>query len=86
MQVVASLSFVVYRKQVQYPDRQWNILVFCSVYLFVRFCLSVPDRQYEVRVWAFNKQTDGAAAVWKGRTDKVHGRSKVFIDIMGTNA
>ncbi|XP_036952136.1 immunoglobulin superfamily DCC subclass member 4 isoform X2 [Acanthopagrus latus] len=31
-----------------------------------------PDRQYEVRVWAFNKQTDGAAAVWKGRTDKLH--------------
>uniref|UniRef100_A0A8C6KTB6 Immunoglobulin superfamily DCC subclass member 4 n=1 Tax=Nothobranchius furzeri TaxID=105023 RepID=A0A8C6KTB6_NOTFU len=29
-----------------------------------------PDRQYEVRVWAFNKQVDGAAAVWKGRTDK----------------
>ncbi|XP_073320165.1 immunoglobulin superfamily DCC subclass member 4 [Pagrus major] len=35
----------------------------------------VPDRQYEVRVWAFNKQIDGAAAVWKGRTDKVHGRT-----------
>ncbi|XP_076612465.1 immunoglobulin superfamily DCC subclass member 4 [Chaetodon auriga] len=32
----------------------------------------VPDRQYEVRVWAFNKQIDGAAAVWKGRTDKTH--------------
>uniref|UniRef100_A0A672IP33 Fibronectin type-III domain-containing protein n=1 Tax=Salarias fasciatus TaxID=181472 RepID=A0A672IP33_SALFA len=28
------------------------------------------DRQYEVRVWAFNKQTEGAAAVWKGRTDR----------------
>ncbi|XP_075933719.1 immunoglobulin superfamily DCC subclass member 4 [Anarhichas minor] len=34
----------------------------------------VPDRQYEVRVWAFNKQIDGAAAVWKGRTDKTHDR------------
>ncbi|XP_047187668.1 immunoglobulin superfamily DCC subclass member 4 isoform X3 [Scophthalmus maximus] len=34
-----------------------------------------PDRQYEVRVWAFNKQTDGAAAVWKGRTDKAHDRT-----------
>ncbi|XP_043953757.1 immunoglobulin superfamily DCC subclass member 4 isoform X1 [Gambusia affinis] len=34
----------------------------------------VPDRQYEVRVWAFDKQKDGAAAVWKGRTDKIHGR------------
>ncbi|XP_054901101.1 immunoglobulin superfamily DCC subclass member 4 isoform X1 [Poeciliopsis prolifica] len=33
-----------------------------------------PDRQYEVRVWAFDKQKDGAAAVWKGRTDKLHGR------------
>ncbi|XP_072321007.1 immunoglobulin superfamily DCC subclass member 4 [Eucyclogobius newberryi] len=30
----------------------------------------VPDRQYEVRVWAFTKQSDGASAVWKGRTDK----------------
>uniref|UniRef100_A0A3P8SHS3 Immunoglobulin superfamily DCC subclass member 4 n=1 Tax=Amphiprion percula TaxID=161767 RepID=A0A3P8SHS3_AMPPE len=35
----------------------------------------VPDRQYEVRVWAFNKQIDGAAAVWKGRTDKAHNRT-----------
>ncbi|XP_017159621.1 immunoglobulin superfamily DCC subclass member 4 isoform X3 [Poecilia reticulata] len=34
----------------------------------------VPDRQYEVRVWAFDKQKDGVAAVWKGRTDKIHGR------------
>uniref|UniRef100_A0A3Q3LVI0 Fibronectin type-III domain-containing protein n=1 Tax=Labrus bergylta TaxID=56723 RepID=A0A3Q3LVI0_9LABR len=25
----------------------------------------VPDRQYEVKVWAFNKQIEGAAAVWK---------------------
>lgn len=33
-------------------------------------CVTVPDRQYEVRVWAFNKQADGAAAVWKGSTDK----------------
>ncbi|KAM6942921.1 immunoglobulin superfamily DCC subclass member 4 [Xenentodon cancila] len=32
----------------------------------------IPDRQYEVRVWAFNKQIDGAAAVWKGRTEKAH--------------
>ncbi|XP_030578221.1 immunoglobulin superfamily DCC subclass member 4 [Archocentrus centrarchus] len=31
-----------------------------------------PDRQYEVRVWAFNKQIDGAAAVWKGKTEKPH--------------
>uniref|UniRef100_A0A3B4AAT6 Fibronectin type-III domain-containing protein n=1 Tax=Periophthalmus magnuspinnatus TaxID=409849 RepID=A0A3B4AAT6_9GOBI len=35
----------------------------------------VPDHQYEVRVWAFTKQTDGAAAVWKGRTDKTHNRT-----------
>ncbi|XP_017279135.1 immunoglobulin superfamily DCC subclass member 4 [Kryptolebias marmoratus] len=34
----------------------------------------VPDRQYEVKIWAFNKQIDGAAAVWKGRTDKAHTR------------
>ncbi|XP_026028519.1 immunoglobulin superfamily DCC subclass member 4 [Astatotilapia calliptera] len=31
-----------------------------------------PDRQFEVRLWAFNKQTDGAAAVWKGKTEKPH--------------
>uniref|UniRef100_A0A3B4Z706 Immunoglobulin superfamily DCC subclass member 4-like n=1 Tax=Stegastes partitus TaxID=144197 RepID=A0A3B4Z706_9TELE len=35
----------------------------------------IPDRQYEVKVWAFNKQIDGAAAVWKGRTDKAHNRT-----------
>ncbi|XP_053192553.1 immunoglobulin superfamily DCC subclass member 4 isoform X2 [Scomber japonicus] len=35
----------------------------------------VPDHQYEVRVWAFNKQIDGSAAVWKGRTDKAHDRT-----------
>ncbi|XP_045545050.1 immunoglobulin superfamily DCC subclass member 4 isoform X2 [Salmo salar] len=33
----------------------------------------VPDRLYEVKVWAFNKQTDGYAAGWKGRTEKAHG-------------
>ncbi|XP_076011854.1 immunoglobulin superfamily DCC subclass member 4 isoform X2 [Genypterus blacodes] len=38
----------------------------------------VPDRHYEVRVWAFNKQTDGAAAVWKGRTDKAHNRTSLL--------
>lgn len=41
--------------------------IFCSLPL-------VPDRQYEVKVWAFSKQTEGAAAVWKGRTDKPHDR------------
>ncbi|XP_061670543.1 immunoglobulin superfamily DCC subclass member 4 [Syngnathoides biaculeatus] len=30
----------------------------------------VPDQRYEVRVWAFTKQIDGSAAVWKGRTEK----------------
>ncbi|XP_034434869.1 immunoglobulin superfamily DCC subclass member 4 isoform X1 [Hippoglossus hippoglossus] len=34
-----------------------------------------PDRQYEVRVWAFNKHIDGAAAMWNGRTDKAHDRT-----------
>ncbi|XP_067105358.1 immunoglobulin superfamily DCC subclass member 4-like [Osmerus mordax] len=34
----------------------------------------VPDRQYEVKVWAYNKQTDGYPAVWKGRTEKAHAR------------
>ncbi|KAL4642042.1 immunoglobulin superfamily DCC subclass member 4-like [Arapaima gigas] len=28
------------------------------------------DRVYEVKVWAYNKQTDGYAAVWKGRTER----------------
>lgn len=42
-------------------------------------CVSVPDRQYEVRVWAFNKQLDGAAAVWKGRTDKTLDRGKIHL-------
>ncbi|CAK6958896.1 immunoglobulin superfamily DCC subclass member 4 isoform X2 [Scomber scombrus] len=35
----------------------------------------VPDHQYEVKLWAFNKQIDGPAAVWKGRTDKAHDRT-----------
>ncbi|XP_066557349.1 immunoglobulin superfamily DCC subclass member 4 isoform X2 [Amia ocellicauda] len=30
----------------------------------------VPDRLYEVKVRAFNKQADGYAAVWKGRTER----------------
>uniref|UniRef100_A0A6Q2XGJ6 Immunoglobulin superfamily, DCC subclass, member 4 n=1 Tax=Esox lucius TaxID=8010 RepID=A0A6Q2XGJ6_ESOLU len=34
----------------------------------------VPDRLYEVKVWAFNKQTDGYAAGWKGRTEKPHDK------------
>ncbi|XP_018618739.2 immunoglobulin superfamily DCC subclass member 4-like [Scleropages formosus] len=29
------------------------------------------DRMYEVKVWAYNKQTDGYAAVWKGRTERM---------------
>ncbi|CAL8243402.1 unnamed protein product [Lota lota] len=29
-----------------------------------------PDSQYEVRVWAYNKQAEGAAATWTGRTEK----------------
>ncbi|XP_050933110.1 immunoglobulin superfamily DCC subclass member 4 isoform X2 [Lates calcarifer] len=38
----------------------------------------VPDRQYEVKVWAFSKQIDGAAAVWKGRTDKASDRTPLL--------
>ncbi|KAM9410495.1 immunoglobulin superfamily DCC subclass member 4 [Pholidichthys leucotaenia] len=30
----------------------------------------LSGRQYEVRVWAFNKLIDGVPAVWKGKTDK----------------
>uniref|UniRef100_A0A8C2KQL8 Immunoglobulin superfamily, DCC subclass, member 4 n=1 Tax=Cyprinus carpio TaxID=7962 RepID=A0A8C2KQL8_CYPCA len=30
-----------------------------------------PDGLYEVKVWAFNKQTEGYPAVWKGRTEKL---------------
>ncbi|XP_032369275.1 immunoglobulin superfamily DCC subclass member 4 isoform X1 [Etheostoma spectabile] len=39
----------------------------------------VPDRQYEVRVWGYNKQIDGAAAVWKGRTDKAHDKTSSLL-------
>lgn len=36
------------------------------------FCpfVAAPDRLYEVKVWAFNKQTEGYPAVWKGKTEK----------------
>ncbi|XP_062381427.1 immunoglobulin superfamily DCC subclass member 4 [Sardina pilchardus] len=30
----------------------------------------VPGRVYQVKVWAYNKQTEGYPAVWKGRTEK----------------
>ncbi|XP_066510450.1 immunoglobulin superfamily DCC subclass member 4-like [Hoplias malabaricus] len=33
-----------------------------------------PDRLYEVKVWACNKQTEGYPAVWKGRTEKLTDR------------
>ncbi|XP_052006458.1 immunoglobulin superfamily DCC subclass member 4 isoform X1 [Xyrauchen texanus] len=33
-----------------------------------------PDRLYEVKVWAFNKQTEGYPAVWKGKTEKLTDR------------
>ncbi|XP_028812733.1 immunoglobulin superfamily DCC subclass member 4 isoform X2 [Denticeps clupeoides] len=29
-----------------------------------------PDRLYQVKVWAYNKQTEGYPAVWKGRTER----------------
>ncbi|XP_057701950.1 immunoglobulin superfamily DCC subclass member 4 isoform X1 [Corythoichthys intestinalis] len=37
----------------------------------------VADQQYEVRVWAFIKQIDGSAAVWKGRTEKADKASSL---------
>uniref|UniRef100_A0A3B5MKM0 Fibronectin type-III domain-containing protein n=1 Tax=Xiphophorus couchianus TaxID=32473 RepID=A0A3B5MKM0_9TELE len=43
-----------------------------------------PGRQYEVRVWAFDKQKDGAAAVWKGRTDKIHVKEPNMTSIRAT--
>lgn len=46
-----------------------------SLHVFV----SVPGRQYEVRVWAFNKQIDGVSAVWNGRTSKAHDKSKISL-------
>lgn len=49
-----------------------------SLLVFLLF-LSVPDRQYEVRVWGFNRQKDGEAAVWKGRTDKIYSRRKTLL-------
>lgn len=33
-----------------------------------------PDRLYEVKVWAFNKQTEGYPAVWQGTTEKFTDR------------
>ena len=43
-------------------------------------CSAVPDRQYEVKVWAYNKQTDGYPAVWKGRTEKAHTRGEKSVN------
>ncbi|XP_018602277.2 immunoglobulin superfamily DCC subclass member 4-like [Scleropages formosus] len=34
-----------------------------------------PDQLYEVKVLAYSEQTDGYAAVWRGRTDKVPAAS-----------
>ncbi|XP_036440015.1 immunoglobulin superfamily DCC subclass member 4 isoform X2 [Colossoma macropomum] len=36
-----------------------------------------PDRLYEVKVWACNKQTEGYPAVWKGRTEKFTDRVRL---------
>ncbi|KAI5626151.1 immunoglobulin superfamily DCC subclass member 4, partial [Silurus asotus] len=33
-----------------------------------------PDRLYEVKVWACNKQNEGYPAIWKGRTEKFTDR------------
>ncbi|KAF4090904.1 hypothetical protein AMELA_G00030990 [Ameiurus melas] len=33
-----------------------------------------PDRLYEVKVWACNKQAEGYPAIWKGRTEKFTDR------------
>ncbi|KAK3528289.1 hypothetical protein QTP86_030040 [Hemibagrus guttatus] len=35
-----------------------------------------PDRLYEVKVWACNKQAEGFPAIWKGRTEKFTDREK----------
>lgn len=52
----------------------YNITI-CDFSLFLFFgpydFVSAPDRLYEVKVWAFNKQTEGYPAVWKGRTEKL---------------
>lgn len=47
--------------------------------------LSVPNRQYEVKVWAISKQVDGAVAVWKGRTEKAHVRRRTPQRTTNTN-
>ncbi|XP_030622789.1 immunoglobulin superfamily DCC subclass member 4 [Chanos chanos] len=36
----------------------------------------VADRLYEVKVWAFSRQTEGYAAVWRGRTEKLSDRGE----------
>ncbi len=38
---------------------------------FICLIVSAPDQLYEVKVWPFNKQTEGYPAVWKGRTEKL---------------
>uniref|UniRef100_A0A8C2KVA8 Immunoglobulin superfamily, DCC subclass, member 4 n=1 Tax=Cyprinus carpio TaxID=7962 RepID=A0A8C2KVA8_CYPCA len=43
----------------------------CPCDCFICLIVSAPDGLYEVKVWAFNKQTEGYPAVWKGRTEKL---------------
>lgn len=48
-----------------------------TYYIFfvcVCVCVSAPDRLYEVKVWACNKQAEGYPATWKGRTEKFTDR------------
>lgn len=60
------------------PNHICVVLVSLSRSLSLWLWMSVPDRQYEVKVWASNKQIEGAAAVWKGRTEKAPGR-KIYL-------
>ncbi|KPP64492.1 immunoglobulin superfamily DCC subclass member 4-like [Scleropages formosus] len=46
-----------------------------SLGVFVCVRLPAPDQLYEVKVLAYSEQTDGYAAVWRGRTDKVPAAS-----------
>lgn len=71
---VRLLNFLVQ----MFPSRdcaltRWKPGLFkCPLYLscLCLVCVLVPGRVYQVKVWAYNKQTEGYPAVWKGCTEK----------------
>ena len=55
------------------------LCVCVSVFVCVHVCVA-PDSLYEVRVWAYNKQAEGAAATWTGRTEKDRDKREDFLN------